>query len=156
MQGYSIGIHKKYSTYSVYVLSCKFDVNIVHAGAMCGSENSKQSSEGQWTKIFPLPPSSLATCLRQIWKFQYLPCMPRRQWQWNPDKQPLVWPMRSINLPLINPWVFQLRLAHLPYLSTQTQRGKCQISVHCMSSFHPAPSSHITQSCSLYHHLINN
>lgn len=77
----------------------------------------------------PPPPPPLAACLRQTWKFQYLWCMPRGQWQWNPDKQPLVWPMESINLPLINPWGFQLRLAHLPCLSTQTERGKCRVSV---------------------------
>lgn len=92
----------------------------------------------------------------QIWKSQYLRQMPLGLQQWNPDKQPFIWPMQGINLLPVNPQLFRPRLAHLLCLSTQTQRDKCQISALCMSSFHPAPGSHITQRCSLYHHLVNN
>lgn len=121
----------QYSTLRVSILSCIIYVSISQAWDyfVLNFKIKFRRSMKYCTYRDPPPPPSLAICRRQIWKFQYLRCMPRGQWQWNPDKQPLVWPMESVNFLPINPWVFQLRLVHLPCLSTQTERGKCRVSV---------------------------
>lgn len=100
--------------------------NLCHHTDSVGSADSKLRAEGQCNSENPSSHIPQA-CLRQIWKSQYLPRMPLGQQQWNPDKQPFIWPMQGINLLPVNPQLFQPRLAHLLCLSTQTQRDKCQI-----------------------------